>query len=126
MDQDQILSCISACDACAQACDVCAASCLAEAEVQMMARCIALDIDCAQTCRLASGMMARGSEMMPLVCELCATLCEACAEECAKHAMDHCKRCAEACASCARECRAMVSAGRRPRQDKPTGGPYAA
>jgi hypothetical protein len=96
-----------ACNACADACDHCAASCLQEDNVKMMARCIALDIDCAQICRLAASVMARGSEMSPQVCEVCALICEACGEECARHEAAHCQECAEACRRCAQECRAM-------------------
>lgn len=40
-------TCIDACNACAVACDHCAAACLQEADVKSMARCIALDMDCA-------------------------------------------------------------------------------
>jgi hypothetical protein len=102
-------SCIDACNACAEACDHCAVACLGEAQPKAMARCIALDIDCAQTCRLAAGFMARGSPYDSAVCALCATLCDACAEECSKHPMDHCQRCAEACRRCAGECRQMAA-----------------
>jgi hypothetical protein len=40
----------------------CATKCLQEPDVKRMARCIALDMDCAAICRLASGYMAPGSE----------------------------------------------------------------
>ena len=58
----------------------------------MMARCIALDIDCAAICRLAAGAMARSSGMSKAVCALCADACQACGDECAKHEHDHCPR----------------------------------
>lgn len=45
--QQQHQSCIEACNDCADACDMCAAACLQEQDVKAMARCIALDIDCA-------------------------------------------------------------------------------
>ena len=38
---------IEACHRCADACDHCAAACLLEDDVKAMARCVALDIDCA-------------------------------------------------------------------------------
>lgn len=101
-------ACIEACDACAAACDHCATACLKEQHVGMMARCIALDIDCAAMCRLASGGMARGSEFAKPWCALCAQLCQACGDECAKHRMDHCQACADACRRCADACRAMA------------------
>lgn len=108
MPHEQFKSCIEACFACAEACDHCAASCLRENEVQKMARCIALDIDCAEICRLATGYMSRDSECAEDLCELCADVCDMCAEECARHSMDHCKACAEACRRCAGECRRMA------------------
>ncbi|UVW30057.1 four-helix bundle copper-binding protein [Massilia sp. H6] len=109
MDQ-QYEDCIEACNDCALACDVCASSCLQEDDVKAMARCIAMDIDCAQLCRLAAGMMARGSEAAELVCEACASLCDMCADECGKHQMQHCQDCAAACRKCAAACRQMVRA----------------
>jgi hypothetical protein len=104
----QFAACIAACNFCADTCDYCAASCLQEADPKMMARCIALDTDCAQLCRLAAGYMARGSESARTICEACARICTLCADECGKHQMDHCQHCAQACRQCADECRKMV------------------
>ena len=101
-------ACIDACNACATACDHCFASCLREQDVKSMARCIALDADCASICRLAAGAMARGSEFANAICRLCADVCQACADECGKHAMEHCRACAQACQRCAEACRAMA------------------
>jgi hypothetical protein len=100
-------TCIAACNACADACDHCAASCLREDDVQMMADCIAADIDCAQICRLAAGFMARASDFAADLCRVCADVCERCGEICARHDADHCQKCAEACRKCAEECRGM-------------------
>ena len=100
--------CIDACNACADACDHCSASCIQESDPKMMARCIALDIDCAQLCRLAAGFMARGSEFADLICQACAELCQACGEECQQHDTAHCKDCAAACLRCAEACRKMA------------------
>jgi len=108
MTQQQFKACIDACYECAAACDNCAASCLQEQDVKMMARCIALDMDCAQICRLAASYMARGSEMAQAVCAVCADICEACANECGQHQMAHCQECAQACRRCADECRRMA------------------
>ena len=102
-------SCIDACNACADACDHCATACLQEEDVKMMARCVALDIDCAAICRLAAGTMARGSEFAKAVCGVCADICQACGDECAQHKHEHCRRCAEACRRCAEECRRMAA-----------------
>jgi len=100
-------ACIDACNECAAACDHCAASCLQEQEVKMLARCIALDTDCSQLCRLAAGFMARGSSNAAELCRACAEICDACADECSQHQHEHCRRCAEACRRCAEECRRM-------------------
>lgn len=108
MAHSQYASCIEACNACADACDHCATACLQEADPKPMARCIALDMDCAQVCRLASAYMARGSEMAPSLCSLCADVCELCGAECEKHPMEHCRECAAACRQCAEECRRMA------------------
>lgn len=111
MALQQFESCIEACNQCADACDFCAASCLGEPDVKMMARCIALDTDCAQLCRTAAGFMARDSEYAAQLCLACAEMCDMCAEECAMHDMDHCRQCAQACRRCADECRRMGRMG---------------
>jgi len=103
-------SCIDACNACADACDTCSTACLQEDDVKMMAHCIALDMDCAQICRLAAALMARGSEFAAALCAVCAQVCQACADECAKHQAQHCQDCAAACRRCADECRRMGAA----------------
>ena len=118
MAHERFHSCIEACNDCADACDHCAVACLAEPDPGKMARCIRLDIDCAEICRLAAGYMARDSECAMQICEQCAEVCELCGEECARHPMEHCKACAEACRRCAEECRRMAAQGgkERPRQ----------
>ena len=109
MAHDQFRECIEACQACADACDHCATACLQEPDVGEMARCVALDMDCAQVCRLAASVMARGSEFAGAICQICAEICEACGEECERHPPDHCQQCAEACRRCAEACRQMAS-----------------
>lgn len=118
MSHEQFQSCIDACNQCATACDHCAVSCLAKSSVQAMVRCIELDLDCAQVCRFAAGVMARGSQYAPETCELCANICEDCGEECAKHEVEHCQACAEACRCCAQECRRMAMEGTSQRTRK--------
>ena len=108
MQNERFKACIEACYACAAACDNCSTACLLEDDVKMMARCIALDMDCAEICRAAAGFMARNSDRAADLCRLCAEACEACAEECGKHPMDHCQACAEACRRCAEACRKMA------------------
>jgi hypothetical protein len=103
------MSCIKACYDCAVECDHCAVACLQEENVKMLARCIELDMYCADVCRMAAAFMARSDEYTKRVCSLCAEICEDCAKECAQHEHDHCKICAEACYRCAEECRKMAA-----------------
>ena len=107
MPNQKYAGCIEACNSCAGACNNCAASCLQEPDVKMMARCIAMDIDCAQLCAVAAAMMARGSEHAGAICTVCAYACQVCGDECAKHDMEHCRQCARACHACADACRSM-------------------
>lgn len=109
MVQQKFNACIEACNSCAVACNHCAASCLHEQDVKTMARCIALDMDCAQICALAASAMARGSEHATALCVLCADICKSCGDECGKHKMQHCQECAKACLRCADECRKMAA-----------------
>lgn len=102
-------ACLQACFDCIAACNGCLSACLAEPDVKMMARCIALDIDCAEACQLAAAAMARASESSKAICAMCATVCEACGAECAQHDMEHCQACATACKRCAEECRRMAA-----------------
>lgn len=62
MAHQQHASCIEACDQCAAACNHCSTACLQEQDVKMMARCIALDMDCAAICQLASAHASQMSE----------------------------------------------------------------
>ncbi len=110
MAHAQYATCIEACNACADACDHCATACLKEPNPKPMARCIALDMDCAGICRMAASYMARDSEFAMQLCAMCADVCEACGAECEKHQMAHCRECAEACKRCAEECRRMAGA----------------
>ena len=108
MPHENYLSCIEACHACTVACHHCAASCLRDPELEAMKRCIALDLDCAETCAYAAAMMARDSQYARAICALCAKVCEECGTECAKHEAQHCQECARACQECAQVCRAMA------------------
>ena len=108
-EQNQVL--IEALEKCAATCNHCSTACLDEPDVSMMARCIKLDMDCAQICQLAASFVARGSEHAQHILNECAEICEACAEECEKHShMDHCRQCAEACRHCAEVCHSGVAA----------------
>lgn len=109
MSHEKFKSCIDACYACAMLCDHCATACLREEDPKAMARCIELDLYCAEMCRLAASFMAKGEMFAKDSCRLCALICRQCAEECAKHPHDHCKKCAEACRNCAEECSRMAA-----------------
>ena len=74
----------------------------------MMARCMQLDLECAEICYASARLMGLGGEHAAVLCITCAEICEACAEECSKHNEDHCRRCAEMCRACAEECRALA------------------
>ncbi|HYF03437.1 MAG TPA: four-helix bundle copper-binding protein [Patescibacteria group bacterium] len=92
--------------ACALECENCASECLGEDHVQMMARCISLDRDCADICTLAARLLQRNSEVAHEFLLICEKICRICAEECEKHEHSHCQRCAEACRKCAEACHA--------------------
>src|SRR5215211_2757798 len=109
MSHEQNQGLIDALAKCAAECNHCATACLDEQDVKMLARCIKLDTDCADICRLAALFVARGSEHANHLLKECAEICEACAEECEKHAMEHCRVCAEACRQCAEECMQMAA-----------------
>jgi hypothetical protein len=96
---------LNALNNCATECNHCATACLDEQDVKMLTKCIKLDIDCADICKLTASLVARGSEHGNHILKECAEICEACAKECEKHSqMEHCRRCAEACRTCAEAC----------------------
>ena len=102
-------SLLEALNNCAAECNHCATACLDEQDVKMLARCIKLDLDCADICQLTASYVARGSEHANHLLKECAEICEACAAECEKHThMEHCKRCAVACRRCAEACMQTV------------------
>lgn len=87
------------------ACKSCANEDLKEQDVEVLARCIKLNHDCAAVCILAMQAMASDSEFVKQICKLCAEICTTCANECDKHEhIEHCKMCAEACRKCTLEC----------------------
>ena len=110
MSHEQNKSLLEALSNCAAECNHCATACLREKDVKMLARCITLDTDCAEICRITASFVARGSEHADHLLHECAEICNACAEECEKHShMDHCKKCAEVCRKCADACHAGVA-----------------
>lgn len=110
MTQDQSYqSCIQACLSCGSACNHCASACTKEKEVDMMTRCIQLDMECAAMCYAAAQLMSLNSSQAREACRLCAVLCEACGKECAQHEAAHCQACANACKLCREECLRMAA-----------------
>lgn len=116
MDMDVLTECIDACYDCAQSCTACADACLAEQAVQELARCIRLNLDCADVCATTGNMMTRltGPEgaVLRKQLEACVEACRVCAQECERHANmhEHCRICAEACRRCEQACqRALQS-----------------
>jgi len=108
MKNHKFESCLLACSASAIASLRCASADLKESDVQLLARCIKLNNECAAFCLSTLEALARESESIKQICKLCAEICTACAVECEKHLhMDHCKICAEACRACAVECTKM-------------------
>ena len=111
MSHEQNQGLIDALARCAAECSHCATACLDEQDVKMLARCIKLDMDCAEICKLGISYVSRGSEHAQHILNECAEICEACATECEKHShMEHCKRCAEVCRECAEACHTSVVA----------------
>ncbi|AXI00092.1 four-helix bundle copper-binding protein [Sporosarcina sp. PTS2304] len=93
---------------CVKACNHCFDACLKEKDVRMMAGCIRLDRECAESCSYTIQVIARRSPFTSQNLRLSAEICEACAEECGKHDHPHCQKCAEACRKCAEACRRVA------------------
>lgn len=110
MSHEQHQSMINAIYDCVTECNHCTSACLEEQDVQALAKCIKLNMDCAEICTLIAGYAARGSAHTMHLMEECAEICDACAVECEKFAdqYDHCKKCAAVCRACAEECRTMA------------------
>ena len=89
VDQDVLVRCIEACSDCAQARTQCADGCLSEqGNMEMLVKCIRLDLDCADICTTTERVISRQTE----------------------HGMEHCRVCAEECRRCEQACRELVEA----------------
>jgi hypothetical protein len=116
VEASTLVECIDACFDCEQACASCADACIGEGDVQMLARCIRLDLDCADVCdatgRILSRQTATEPQMLRASLQACAEACGLCAEECEKHTErhEHCRVCAEACRRCEQACNNTLSA----------------
>ena len=101
---------IQSLNACWAACDHCFDACFQEQDLQMMIRCIRLDRDCAEICKLTASALARNAESARILLQACADICRECGAECAKHSQhEHCRQCADACKACEQACRAALS-----------------
>jgi hypothetical protein len=116
MDAEALVECIEACFDCAQACTACADACLGEQDIQMLIRCIRLDLGCADICdaigRILSRQMAFDAELAKATLQAWAQACRVCGDECEGHAEhhEHCRICAEACRRCESVCNNLLSA----------------
>jgi hypothetical protein len=56
---ESLIPCIEACFDCAQSCSACADACLGESSVADLARCIRLNLDCADVCIAMGRVLSR-------------------------------------------------------------------
>ncbi|GAB4098304.1 four-helix bundle copper-binding protein [Sinomonas halotolerans] len=115
LDREKLAACIRACFESAQACTACADACLAEDAVAELARCVRIDLDCADVCSATGNLLSRHSgedlRMVRIAVEACRIACASCAVECEQHAdhHEHCRLCAEACRRCERACAELLA-----------------
>jgi hypothetical protein len=116
LDARVLATAIDALSDCAQACTACADDCLSEPTVAELAKCIRLNLECADVCTATLRVASRQTEYdakvtRPLV-EACVAACRSCGDECERHAEmhEHCRVCAEACRRCERACRDLLAA----------------
>lgn len=101
---------------CGQACSACADACLSEEQVAQLARCIRLNLDCADLCDTTARVLSRQTEydanVTRALVEACRQACKSCGDECEQHAQhhEHCRVCAEACRRCEQACDRLLSA----------------
>lgn len=106
LNQNEI-ECLNACNDCTIACLQCSTACLEEVDIKFLAKCITLNLECANICHMTAYSIARDGNKNK-ASTLCAEACQNCAAECEKHAMEHCKICADVCNRCAELCRMLV------------------
>lgn len=107
---DRLGAAVSAIATCATICTSCADACLAEPHVQNLARCIRLNLDCAELCATTARVVERMTQADTAVqrdlLRACEAACQVCGAECESHAQmyEHCRLCAEACHHCEQVC----------------------
>jgi len=116
VDAHQLAATIDMLLDCANTCTQCADSCLSEQDVTALAKCIRLDLDCADVCATVSRVVSRQTEYdanvtRPLLAA-CMSVCRSCADECERHGehMAHCRICAEVCRRCEQACSELLAA----------------
>ena len=116
VDPTALVECIEACVDCGQSCTACADACLGEEDVQMLRRCIRLNLDCADVCDVTGKLLSQQTAFEPRMAratlEACAEACRLCGEECERHAEhhEHCRVCAQTCRRCESACNNLLSA----------------
>jgi hypothetical protein len=118
VDLELLARTVQALEDCANTCHQCADACLSEQELAPLAKCIRLNLDCADLCQATSHILSRQTEYDANVTrpalEACIAACRSCGDECAGHAeyMDHCRVCADICRSCEQACAELLDAMR--------------
>lgn len=105
--------CTDACVDCEFACVSCASACLAEQQLDLLRRCIRLELDCGDICGATARLLARvvtgDARVLKSQLEVCAQACGECAAECERHAHHaHCAACAKACRACEQACEQLA------------------
>lgn len=117
VDQELLAKAIDAIVDCGNTCTQCADACLSEAALSPeLAKCVRLNLDCADVCEATSRVISRqteyDAEVSRLLLQACAATCRSCGDECEGHAehMEHCRICAESCRRCEDACRELLAA----------------
>lgn len=116
VDQGRLAAAIEMLVDCANTCVQCADACLSEELSSDLAKCIRLNMDCADICATTSRVVSRQTEYdanvtRPLL-EACIAACRSCGDECGGHAdhMEHCRICSEQCRTCEQACNELLAA----------------
>ena len=104
-------TCVDACNKCAECCEACGIECMSNTEMAgMIGKSMMMCRDCADMCRMASMMMARGSSHENK-CAICVRIYVNHVQWNVKRWVEkwkYVKQCADMCRMCAQECRKMM------------------
>lgn len=116
VSQDALVRCIEACYECGQACTQCADACLSgQGKQPELAKCIRLNLDCADVCITTGRIVSRQTEydanLTRPALEACIAASKSCGDECERHGehMEHCAVCAQCCRACEEACRGLLA-----------------